>query len=287
MARRPPRRGSFTPGAKPTEPEKTETDLAEAKRVATQFERAKRNRQARARLEEEAQEALPETPPEPKTTGRGLPGAAAPSGPAPAPRPAGPSSDKDPNNPFAGFAPEADDLTGAVARSRSDSQQVFAILFGMVFMVGAAALVVGVGGIALLYTYSVTIGDGTLAGAGDKDDVEHVRDTANPTEVIIRKPAPGPRKAKDPVEEEPEPVMPTTGDGTILVPKDILFHSMEVKCPITGMRVRADFRNAKATAKGLPLNEECRVTFQGSLPATTTIRGGQTKTCTFEPTNCR
>jgi len=287
MAKRPPRRGSFQPGAQPTEPQDSQADLAEARRIATQFERAAKNRRDRDSVAEAEEAAAEPVKEEPKTTGRGLPGAAKSAAPAGAAPMAPASPPHDPNKPFASFAPVAEDLTSSVAQSRSDSHQVVAIVFGMMFMVGAATVVLVVGGAAVLYTYSVTVGDGALTGIGDKDDVEHIRDTADPTTEIIKQPRPRPKAPGVPEEVAPEPVVPTIGDATIIVPKDRLFHSIEVKCQAAGIRTRADFRNAKATARGLPLNEDCRVTFQGSLPATTNIRGGQTKTCTFEPTNCR
>jgi hypothetical protein len=163
---------------------------------------------------------------------------------------------------------------------------VLAIVLGMMFILSAAAAVVVVGGGALVYSYSVTVGDGALAGGGGKDQAEHFRDTGLEHKEIIKAPTPTGGGRKTPVEDvEPEPAAPQFGNGVIIVPADILFISIEVRCP-SGVRTRAKFVNLKATARGLPLGEECVVNFQGSLPAKTYIKGGQTKTCTFEPTNC-
>ena len=85
------------------------------------------------------------------------------------------------------------------------------------------------------------------------------------------------------------PVAPvTTGPITIEVPDDVFFHSLEINCPDAGIRRRASFRRNKASTSGVPIAEECTVTFQGSEPAKTTIRGGQRKKClNFNPTDCR
>jgi hypothetical protein len=285
MAKRPPRRGSFQPGEKPvTEPE-PERDLDEARRVATQLAMAEKNRRARDRVTEAEEAAAPPPKIEPKTTGRGLPGSAKQQadGLTPAPDPG--RTPRDPGKPFASFAPVSKDLTGSVAQSRSDSHQVLAIVVVMMVILSSAAVVVVVGGGVLLYSYSVAVGEGALAG-GDKDQAEHIRDTGLVHEEIIAQPKPSGGGHQAPADvAEPEPAAPQFGDGVIIVPPDILFISIEVKCP-SGIRRRAKFRNAKATVTELPLGEECEVYFQGSLPAKTKIQGGQSKTCTFEPTNC-
>ena len=284
----PPRRESFRPGDKPQEAPAAPRDLAEAKRVATQFERASKNRHARDVV---ADEFVPEpVKQEPKTTGRGLPASAMPGG-APS-QPSGPGGgappERDPLRPFASYAGSGD-LSGNVAQSQSDSRQVIAIVFGLLFMISAAAVVTVVVGAVGLYTVNATLGEEGLAGLTGGADEDHVRDTGIPTgEIIKKKPRPGNSAPKEPVGEiPPEPAAPTTASGTIIVPTNILFRSIEINCPQSGIRTRASFIAGKATAHGLPINEDCVVTFQGSQPAKASLRGGQTKTCTFDPTNCR
>ncbi len=287
---KPPKRASFRPGGEP-EPKQRAPDLAEAKRIATQFDRAAQNRRARNRV---VDDDVPEpVKSEPKTTGRGLPpgaiAAAAEAQALPAPPPPDEPA-RDPLRPFASYAPEAGDLTGAMEQSQNDSRQVFAIVFGLLFMISAAVVVTVVVGAVGLYTVNASLGEEGLAGlTGADEDEQHLRDTGIvPGDIVTKKPKPRKAGPKEPVEEGPPPeAAPTTGSGTVIVPTDILFRSIEVNCPASGIRTRASFIGGKATAHGLPLSEDCIVTFQGSQPAKATLRGGQTKTCTFDPTNCR
>ena len=113
------------------------------------------------------------------------------------------------------------------------------------------------------------------------------------TDVEIR----GPRaekvkvKPRGPGTPEPEVVTGPLPEvfGTVILdlkPGQV-FNTIEAKCPSTPLvRRRADIRSSKVTIK-LPPEEECRVTFQGSSPEYTQLRGGQTKTCQFSPTRCK
>jgi len=282
---RPPRRESFRPGGESTEPDTPDRDLAEAQRVATQFDQASRNRRARDRVEGED---IPDPVKlEPETTARGLPPSVRPGASNVPVQVTAAAPERDPLRPFASYAPESGELGDGMEQSQNDSRQVLAIVLGLLFMISAAAVVTVVVGAVGLWTVNATLEDGIAGITGGDED--HLRDTGIvPGEIVKKKPRPRAVAPEEPVEEAPPvPVAPTTGDGTIIVPTDILFRSIEVNCPQSGIRTRASFIGGKATARGLPLSEDCIVTFQGSQPAKAQLRGGQTKTCTFDPTNCR
>lgn len=218
------------------------------------------------------------------STGRGLRDSGEPRRPAAAPLP---TSRDEGLSPFQKFAPSSDQLGGAAAARSGESVQVLAIVMGLVFMVAATVVVVALLVGVTWWTVGDQIADGRLAELIPGED--HIKDT-DVAEIIV-KPKPRPAggaapKAEDPA-PEPVPQAPTTGSGTIQINGDVLFHSIEVNCPTGGIRTRADFRNNAATVYGIPLKEDCTVTFQGGQPARATLRGGQTKSCTFNPTLCR
>lgn len=214
------------------------------------------------------------------STGRGLKR----SGPTPSEPPVdpGPRDQHGAASPFQRFAPSAEQLATAAEARSADSLQVMAIVFGMIFMLGSALAIVGVVVGVGIYTMTDLMDD-ALADA-DSDGTIHIVDT-DAVEEIVKKTPTGTWKQEEPT--APVPQGPTRGPGTILIDGDILFHSVEINCPRSGIRARAPFRNNAATAQGLPLDEECIVTFQGSQPARASLRGNQRKHCTFNPTNCR
>ncbi|MBT3221643.1 MAG: hypothetical protein HN348_21405, partial [Proteobacteria bacterium] len=74
---------------------------------------------------------------------------------------------------------------------------------------------------------------------------------------------------------------------TIKITDGTKFTSLEVKCQ-NGFRARGSFSGGSATVQSVPI-EDCTVFFKGGAPAKTAIRGGQTKSCSFEgaTSNCR
>lgn len=287
---RPPSRATYQPSSASEHPRPPSEPSPPPTRPGTHVVSASEVRAERARPAAPAPAPAPAPRGEPvdlrgASTGRGLKLDAAAPGPA-----AGPGSEPDDGlSPFQRFAPSADQLGGAAEARSGDSLQVMAIVGGLLFMVGAAAvvsvLVIGVG----WWTMGDMIEDGALAGLGD--DLAHIGDTDVPEEILKKtpvgsKPKPGAAAPAGEEAAEPEATGPVTGNGTIILLQDKLFHSMEVNCPTSGIRTRANFRGGKATAYGLPTTEDCTVTFQGSEPAKATLRGNQTKACTFNPTQC-
>ncbi len=76
---------------------------------------------------------------------------------------------------------------------------------------------------------------------------------------------------------------PTGTPGSVaVISKGQSFLAIEVRCP-NGTRKRAAFSGNKATAKGIPGNEDCTLLFKGGLPAKyTPVRSGYVYTCAFK-----
>lgn len=227
--------------------------------------------------------------------GRGLPGSS--NAPTPAPeQPPDPPDDRRPvvpggPSPFSGYAPTADELAKAAAAGAESSNQVAAIVLGMGFVISVMTVLVliliGIG----IFAWTQTQPDDGLADADD-DGKGHIRDTAV---GVIATPAPKkgggsskPADPDDPDAPDAPPAPPTTGPISISVPEGVFFHTLEINCPDAQIRRRAKFRGRTAKTDGVPITEDCMVTFQGSQPAKTFIRGGEHKECvTFNPTECR
>lgn len=193
-------------------------------------------------------------------------------------------------SPFASYAPGSMDLTRDAEVGTESSNQILAIVGGLGFMLLMA--VVTVLAILMIGIFTWSQQDDGIA-AIDEDDPEHIRDTDDIPDIIEIQPRPrsGPRTG-DPDADDPDapavPVPITTGTISIEIPKTAFFHSLEINCPDANISRRASFRNRRASTSGVPIAEECIVTFQGSEPAQTTIHGGQNKVCvSFNPTECR
>ncbi len=177
---------------------------------------------------------------------------------------------------------------GAAEPAVSDSSEtvtVISMIIGLVMAVGAALAVVVV---VLFFVVTATTGVITVPGVTPRQSTQDT-DVAIAGPRAQPKPA-GPKSKGPDVAPEPDPVLEAREvSGTILLdlkPGE-LFHTVEAKCPSTpNVRRRADIRGTKVSIT-LPNNEDCKLTFQGSLPASGNLRGGQTKTCSFNPTNCR
>jgi len=163
--------------------------------------------------------------------------------------------------------------------------RVLAIVTFLIGTMGVAALlaliVVGAG-----WWYS-QMGEGTIA-ANDEDEQRHLIDTDAATEEEIAaatKARPRSGGGGNAAEPDPEPEVPKPAPVTVIVPPDVLFHSIEIRCP-SGFARRGEFSSQRATVTAVPPGELCTVTFQGSQPAKTKVRAGQTVSCTFAPTNC-
>jgi hypothetical protein len=99
---------------------------------------------------------------------------------------------------------------------------------------------------------------------------------APPEITVAAKPVPRPRTAPRPAAPKPvagpQPISVTIGDAT-------RYTGVEVSCP-SGTRLRGTFSGKTATVANVPL-EDCALIFKGGAPSKTTIRGGQSKTCTW------
>ncbi len=220
--------------------------------------------------------------------GRGLSNIPGPPADAPAaPPPSGAPTDG--SSPFANYAPGSVDLARDAAVGTESSNQILAIVGGLGFMLVMG--IVTIIAILMIGLFTWSQQDDGLAST-DPDDPGHIRDTDDIPDIIDIQPKPrsGPRAGPDGGDPDApaEPVPITTGPISIEIPKSVFFHSLEINCPDAGISRRATFRNRKASTSGVPIGEECMVTFQGSEPAKTTIHGGQNKICvSFNPTECR
>lgn len=210
--------------------------------------------------------------------GRGIRATQDEAPPPPTPPPARPhAGELSPFQRYGGAAPPA-------VNNASETVTVVGMIIGLVMAIGAVIAMV----IILLFV-------GTQTGVIDVPGVSPEKKRTQDTDVQIAGPraqpkASAPRAKAEEVVVEPEgPVAAREVSGTIvfdLQPGE-LFHTVEAKCPTTpNVRRRADIRGSRVSIT-LPNNEDCKLTFQGSLPASAYLRGGQTKTCTFNPTNCR
>jgi hypothetical protein len=174
-------------------------------------------------------------------------------------------------------------MAGVGEESRSQSYRVYLIIAGLVGALMLALIVV---------TFAIVAGV-VMKGEGDSSSssastatvapspkpTTQVRDTGTappPTITVSSKPAPrpspGPRPSAPRPKAGPQPISVVIGDSS-------RFTSIEVSCP-SGFRQRGSFSGKTATVPGVPI-EECTVNFKGGVPSKTTIRGGQTKTCTW------
>jgi serine/threonine protein kinase len=183
-------------------------------------------------------------------------------------------------------------MEGAVEESRSQSFRVYFIILGLAGTL-FAALVVAVIAIALSISFSgkddaSASSSSSSAMASKPTPKKQVKDTgvvAPPEITVAAKPPPrprpsAPRPAAPRPKAGPQPISVTIGDAT-------RYTGVEVQCP-SGARLRGNFNGKTATVAGVPI-EECTLNFKGGAPSKTTIRGGQSKTCTWvgAQANCR
>ncbi len=206
-------------------------------------------------------------------TGRGL--SSVPRGPA---APSGGGDDRPPASPFVTYAPSAHEMQADAKRRREASSGVMAIVGGLTFMVGSA--VVALLAALLVGLFLAFRPDKQLAGADDQ--LAPIVDTAiaevGPGQQRPRGPGPGPNDDPDPAATGPQP-----GTATLIIPRDAMYHSVEISCP-SGFRGRGKFREGKAKVYNVPSDERCTVTFQGSNYVKWWVSGHMTLVCTqFEP----
>jgi hypothetical protein len=229
----------------------------------------------------------------PAEPGRAAPPVGRPKGPvgrglktsADDPAPPPPRSDARPTGELSPFQKYGGGTTAAAASS-SETVTVVGMVIALVMALGAAMAVVAI--ILLM----VSAGTGMITVPGVTPEKRGTVDT----DVAIAGPRAQPKptaprggKAPEAAPEEagPQPAKEISGTIVFDLKPGELFHTVEAKCPSTpNVRRREAIRGSRVSIV-LPDNEDCKLTFQGSLPAYAYLRGGQTKTCTFNPTNCR
>ncbi|MCB9676704.1 MAG: hypothetical protein H6737_16425 [Alphaproteobacteria bacterium] len=189
------------------------------------------------------------------------------------------------------FASHQVDFGSNAAPSSANSLRVITIVFGLMFMIGAAA----VAGLAILMLGLFGIGGADLvAGAGGKDKKEHLRDTGavdDPNLQKLQQKKVAGAKAK--AEAEYDPMKEMFG-GLGAAPVTVYvqgkgkeeYRNIEIICSQVGYRKRADIVADKAHIPIVPA-ARCRLVFQGNVPVKSWVTGGDTVRCTFEPIVCK
>jgi hypothetical protein len=205
----------------------------------------------------------------------------------------GPVSGAPPAMPPQGF-PQPAMVPGAdpgMDGDRAKSYRVFALVAALMFMVFSALIgTVGMTVFGLYVTSNAQQAASIPAPRPAPKSRGPVVDTGiqapDPQPAPKARPRPktggGPRPA--PVGPKPAPAPPpppanAPGSITITIPGSALFTGIEVTCP-DGFRQRGSFVGGKATIPHVPAMK-CDLIFKGGLPARNTIRGGETKNCTF------
>ena len=172
------------------------------------------------------------------------------------------------------------------SQDRARSHRVFAVVAGLMLLVFMALFLV----VALVVGYAMMDDDTSavpaVAAAPAPARPAPVRDTAVPPPTP--KPKPKPRPSPSPTSTAPRPAPapkpPPAPVGpspvTVTVPQSETFTGIEVQCPLSGYRKRASFSAGVATLPDVP-QEDCNLFFKGGMPSKSTIRGGQSKNCTF------
>lgn len=101
------------------------------------------------------------------------------------------------------------------------------------------------------------------------------------TEAIELRRRASPGAAEAPVDLGPQPA-----PVTLEMPQEAFFHEMEVSCRGTPFRSRARVRGGVATVQAVPPGVACEAMFTGSEPVSISVRAGDHKRCTLQPTTC-
>ncbi|MBX2796020.1 MAG: serine/threonine protein kinase [Myxococcales bacterium] len=166
---------------------------------------------------------------------------------------------------------------------RAQSYRVFAVLLGLMLMVG------GVLAITVVLTVYGVVSSSSETASRDVEVATPAPERAPvDTGGRARRPKPPPRPA--PVAPRPKP-RPASGPGTVsltLQAGSPPFTSVEIVCEQPRFRQRVDFVGASVKVSGVP-RAPCTAHFKGGPPAKTSVRGGDSKLCSFSgaTANCR
>ena len=178
-------------------------------------------------------------------------------------------------------------LTGvAPEQERAQSYRVFGLILGFVGAI-CLALVLTMGLVVAAVVFDEEeVAPPAVVVAPPPAPRKAIVDTGAPKPKPVptprprapNSPSPSPRLA--PVAPAPAaaPVGPAT--ATISMSGANPFTGIEINCPMSSFRQRASFSGGSATVAPVPA-EDCKVTFKGGPPATNSIRGGQTKSCSY------
>jgi hypothetical protein len=176
---------------------------------------------------------------------------------------------------------------------RAQSYRVFAIVLGLVMMVMFGLLVA----VGLIFAGVYVQGEKDAAAAIPPPTAAPAPargrrvDTGAPAPPIAKapaKPAPRPRPSGGGAAPRPRPAPapapapappPTSPAAAVVkVAAGMPYTSVEIKCP-SGFRERGSFIDGLSTVANVP-REDCKAKFKGGPPASRSITGGQTLSCT-------
>ncbi|MEZ4316713.1 MAG: hypothetical protein R3F61_04400 [Myxococcota bacterium] len=189
------------------------------------------------------------------------------------------------------FARNQVDFGSNAAPSSANSLRVVSIVFGLMFMLGAA----GVAAVAILLLGLYGMGTGNLvAGAGGNGKKAHVRDTGlvdDPELQKLQQRQAARKKAADDAAYDPNSeLFGGLGAGPVTVyvqgKGKEEYRGIEIICNQVNFRKRADIIGDKAHIDVVPA-ARCRLVFQGNVPVKSWVTGGDTVRCTFEPIVCK
>jgi len=189
------------------------------------------------------------------------------------------------------FARNQVDFGSNAAPSSANSLSVVSIVFGLIFMLGAAAMAA----VAMLAVGWYGMGrPNPLDGNDGLADKTHLRDTGAVADPEIRKLRQQQRaRATKNAEDNYDPMSDMFGGlgaGPVTVYTQGAgkerYRGIEIVCGQVSFRKRAPLVKDKAHIPIVPA-ARCRLVFQGAVPVKSWVTGGDTVRCTFEPIVCR
>ncbi|MEN0061583.1 MAG: hypothetical protein AAGA48_05495 [Myxococcota bacterium] len=181
----------------------------------------------------------------------------------------------DPRAPFTPHQADPSTLSGAPDRRPAGRAPWLVLGTGLVTGVTTALLIA----LVLLEGYEPEGPKPILTPSNPR----HIADAGYGGDIVDNEPDPVP---------DAGPVAPKPGPIKIFSSSDRGFVSIEVDCPSSGFQRRGRFfpegpGKMAATVQGVPPNEKCRITFQGTEAATTWANAHETRECvSFNPTVC-
>ncbi|MCB9669388.1 MAG: hypothetical protein H6736_00890 [Alphaproteobacteria bacterium] len=186
------------------------------------------------------------------------------------------------------FASSQVDMGSNVAPSEANSTRVLAIVFALFFASGLAAVAAA---LILLLGFLAWNRDANQNSGVVKAGPEHVRDSGlvedpDLQQVIARQQRRRQDEIDNTVKDPMAEMFGGIGAGPVTVftkgPGREQYRQIEILCNSVGFRKRASIVKDRAYVEIVPA-ARCRLVFQGNVPVKSWVTGGDTVTCSFEP----